>query len=289
MNLPIKQNSNNMSKNMSEIELYKEAYLATKGVMYFMTLPQSYWQSYWNGDWSSESKYDLAVQRLKTAEGLIKDSDSQRKDELKGYDLPANSSLDLSNVTTSVAPKDLELRPKIICLVGSTRFIEQFAIKTWELERQGYIVLGCPLLPTWYCKVESHFAEKQGVKKQFDELHQRKIDLADEVLVLNIGGYIGESTRTEINYALKNGKPVKFLEDSPSKTPIQTGGTKIHAILTALNKIKHRILILKEGGKFTASVPISELESLVHQIEAIKNNLKQTQASMGLDAVSCSK
>ncbi len=102
--------------------------------------------------------------------------------------------------------------PKIICLCGSTRFIEQFAIKTWELELDGFIVLGCTLLPSWYCPVRDHFAETLGVKAQRDEHHLRKIDLADEVLVLNVGGYIGESTRNEIAYAVAHGKPVRYLE-----------------------------------------------------------------------------
>ncbi len=106
-------------------------------------------------------------------------------------------------------------RPKVICLCGSTRFIEQFAIQTWELERQGHIVIGCTLLPAWYCGVPSHFGEATGTKAQCDELHLRKIDMADEVLVLNIGGYIGESTRNEIAYAERVGKPVRYFEAAP--------------------------------------------------------------------------
>lgn len=49
-------------------------------------------------------------------------------------------------------------------------------------------------------------------KVALDELHKRKIDLADEVFVLNVGGYIGESTQSEINYALAHNKPVGYLE-----------------------------------------------------------------------------
>lgn len=115
------------------------------------------------------------------------------------------------NVVPGKPPK----RPTIVCLCGSTRFIEQFAIKTWELEREGFIVLGCTLLPTWYCQVPDHFGEHTGTKEQCDELHLRKIDLADEVLVLNIGGYIGESTRNEIAYANAHNKPVRFVEEPP--------------------------------------------------------------------------
>jgi hypothetical protein len=118
----------------------------------------------------------------------------------------------LAPVTITIQPW---AKPKIICLCGSTRFIEDFAIKTWELELEGNIVLGCTLLPAWYTEgARDHFAEKLGVKGQRDEHHLRKIDLVDEVLVLNIGGYIGESTRNEINYAESCGKLVRYLEGS---------------------------------------------------------------------------
>ena len=43
-------------------------------------------------------------------------------------------------------------------------------------------------------------------------MHKRKIDMADEIFVVNVGGYIGESTRSEIDYATANGKPVRYLE-----------------------------------------------------------------------------
>ena len=112
--------------------------------------------------------------------------------------------------------RDWKKYPRIICLCGSTRFIEQFAIQTWELERKGNIVLGCTLLPEWYGKVPDHFGEATGTKEQCDELHKRKIDLAEEVLVLNVGGYIGDSTRSEIEYAEKTGKPVRYLEETPN-------------------------------------------------------------------------
>ena len=54
--------------------------------------------------------------------------------------------------------------------------------------------------------------EISKVKESLDELHLRKIDLADEVFILNVGGYIGDSTRSELDYARAQGKPVKFLE-----------------------------------------------------------------------------
>ncbi len=105
-------------------------------------------------------------------------------------------------------------RPKVVCLCGSTRFIAEMACIAWTLERdEGYITLGLHLLPPSYPDVQrDHMAEHEGKKEHFDELHKRKIDLADSVFVVNIGGYIGESTRSEIAYATAHGKPVKYLE-----------------------------------------------------------------------------
>lgn len=105
-------------------------------------------------------------------------------------------------------------KPKIVCLCGSTRFTEQMLIKQWELTKQGYIVLSWCALPDSYFKGDDvhHVGDQEGVKEIVDEVHLRKIDLADEVFVLNVGGYIGESTRSEILYAQKIGKSIKFLE-----------------------------------------------------------------------------
>lgn len=59
-------------------------------------------------------------------------------------------------------------------------------------------------------------------KAMLDELHLRKIDLADGILVLNVGGYVGESTTNEIRYAMKHGKSVRWLE--PDKVPVWFNG-----------------------------------------------------------------
>jgi len=103
---------------------------------------------------------------------------------------------------------------KVICLCGSTRFTEQMLVKQWELTKQGNVVLSWCALPSWYFQGEdkTHIGDQEGVKKIVDEVHKRKIDLADEIFVLNIGGYIGESTRSEIEYANKTGKPVRYQE-----------------------------------------------------------------------------
>lgn len=78
----------------------------------------------------------------------------------------------------------------------------------------GKIVLSVGFYP--HSQTQAHGEEigiTEAQKEALDQLHLRKIDMADEVLVLNVGGYIGNSTRNELRYALREGKIVQFLED----------------------------------------------------------------------------
>lgn len=106
-------------------------------------------------------------------------------------------------------------RPKVVCFCGSTRFTAEMLVIKWEYEKRGIIVMTWNNLPAGYQADEgNNVAEAEGVKEQIDELHKRKIDLSDEVFVININGYIGESTRSEIEYAERVGRPVRYLEGS---------------------------------------------------------------------------
>ena len=106
---------------------------------------------------------------------------------------------------------------KVITLCGSTRFTREMLIKQWEFTKAGNVVLSWCALPDDY-NIDalngdtSHIGDKEGVKELVDEVHKRKIDLSDEIFVLNINGYIGESTRSEINYASLMGKHINYLE-----------------------------------------------------------------------------
>lgn len=96
----------------------------------------------------------------------------------------------------------------IVCLCGSTKFKDAFVDATREESIKGNIVLSVAM-----------FGHLEGldmsgeVKKTFDEIHFDKIKLADEVFVLNVGGYIGESTKREIDFAKSLGKRIRFLEN----------------------------------------------------------------------------
>lgn len=113
-------------------------------------------------------------------------------------------------------PIDMPLRqdrPEVVCLCGSTRFFGTFDRKGLELTLAGVIVLTIgTCAPDSRVFAEPTTAPGEDQKRRLDELHKRKIDLADRVLVLNVGGYIGESTRSEIEYAQATGVPVDYLE-----------------------------------------------------------------------------
>ncbi len=100
---------------------------------------------------------------------------------------------------------------KIITLCGSTKFKEDFIAQQKRLTLEGNIVISVGLFG--HSGDEEVWAEY--TKPMLDDMHKRKIDLADEIFVINIGGYIGSSTRSEIDYAKMTNKPVRYLE-SPS-------------------------------------------------------------------------
>lgn len=97
---------------------------------------------------------------------------------------------------------------KVITLCGSTRFKEQFLEAQKRLTLEGNIIISVGLF--------GHSGDDEvwipGTKEMLDDMHRRKIDMADAIYVINVGGYIGESTRSEIEYARSQGKEVLFLE-----------------------------------------------------------------------------
>jgi hypothetical protein len=109
-------------------------------------------------------------------------------------------------------------KPKIVVLCGSSKFVDIMAVCAWLIERdEKAITIGLHLLPEWYCKskIPDHLAEYEEVAKEMDELHLRKIDLADEIFVVNFKDYIGESTNNEINYTFKKKKKIRWFSHDP--------------------------------------------------------------------------
>lgn len=102
--------------------------------------------------------------------------------------------------------------PEIVCLCGSTKFVDHFTVWMFRLTLDGKIVLTIGTHQASDSRLAADGMLGEGVKEKLDELHKRKIDLADRVFVLNVGGYIGESTRSEIEYAKKHNKKIDYLE-----------------------------------------------------------------------------
>lgn len=110
-------------------------------------------------------------------------------------------------------------RPTVVCLCGSTRFYQAFADSNLAETLAGRIVLSVG------CHTHSDDAlgigQLSDIKRRLDELHLRKIDMCDEILVLNCGGYIGNSTWRELCYALGEGKRIRFLEPEAGKATME--------------------------------------------------------------------
>ncbi|MFE1175471.1 hypothetical protein [Streptomyces sp. NPDC058773] len=98
-------------------------------------------------------------------------------------------------------------RPEIVFICGSTRFVDEMSAANRDLTFAGVIVVA----PGVFLRAEDELITNEQ-KTALDALHLRKIDLADRVLVVNPGGYIGESTSREIAYAHTTGKPISFTD-----------------------------------------------------------------------------
>lgn len=106
------------------------------------------------------------------------------------------------------------MKPTIVCLCGSTRFMEAFQEANLRETLAGKIVLsvGCNTKSDSELLKFYDYEDTIAVKARLDELHKRKIDLCDETLILNVGGYVGQSTLSEIIYASRARKPIRWLE-----------------------------------------------------------------------------
>lgn len=106
---------------------------------------------------------------------------------------------------------------KVITLCGSTRFKDEFMEAQKRLTLEGNIVISVGLFghsvdnEVWENMDEGTLTR---TKEMLDDMHKRKSDMADEIYVINVGGYIGSSTRSEIDYAKATGKTVRNLEET---------------------------------------------------------------------------
>jgi len=119
--------------------------------------------------------------------------------------------------TAQKPPRKPRLTRTIVTISGSTRFIGLMAIAAFEEEKAGRLAMACHLLPRWYKAPggepvqDDHQAEHEGVDKSLDTLHLNKISMSHELLVIDMEGYIGESTKREIEHAKRCSVPVRYV------------------------------------------------------------------------------
>ncbi len=97
---------------------------------------------------------------------------------------------------------------KVITLCGSTKFKDDFIKEQKRLTLEGNIVISVGL----FGHSGDDFLINDEIKTMLDDIHKRKIDMADEIFVINKDGYIGSSTKSEIEYAIKTNKKVNYME-----------------------------------------------------------------------------
>ena len=97
---------------------------------------------------------------------------------------------------------------KVITLCGSTKFKDDFIREQKRLSLEGNIVISVGL----FGHSGDNEVWNENVKEMLDDMHKHKIDMADEIFVINKNGYIGQSTKSEIDYAKSHNKIVKYME-----------------------------------------------------------------------------
>ena len=100
----------------------------------------------------------------------------------------------------------------IITICGSTRFKKEFEEVNRVLELNDWVVL---TVASYYHSENSDSLRKwiERNKRQLDDLHLAKIDLSQAIVVINVDGYIGSSTKSEIKHAKELGKPIYYWSD----------------------------------------------------------------------------
>lgn len=143
---------------------------------------------------------------------------------------------------------------KIVTLCGSTKFKDDFIRVQKELTLEGNIVISVGL----FGHSGDSEAMDENTKLMLDDMHKRKIDMADAIYVINKDGYVGESTLNEIDYALEHGKEIIFMEKA-----FLYGVGKYRALV---DYIKGLYLETQKNAKEYDECVIRSRECLLHQI-----------------------
>jgi hypothetical protein len=117
----------------------------------------------------------------------------------------------MNPVENQQAPQSAESEAKVVTLCGSTRFEAEFAEVNQRLTLAGCVVISLGMFSLPDLPDYDWTADCSDLKGRLGAMHFQKIRMADEVYIVDPGGYVGESTRREIAYAESLGKPVRYL------------------------------------------------------------------------------
>ena len=143
----------------------------------------------------------------------------------------------------------------IVCLCGSTKFKQAFIAENARLTGEGSIVLSVGFFGH-HQRIEPTPEQKVAL----DALHKQKINLCDWVWVIDIGGYVGPSTRSEIEHALANGIPVRYLsEEFPEYVePVDEVAAALSAARAEVEAWKGHVEALVRWGSIPIVTPAGE-------------------------------
>ena len=137
----------------------------------------------------------------------------------------------------------------VVCICGSTRFEEETKMMAELLTLKGQIVL---MVNCWSKKDKLHDPKNaidEATKAKLDAIHKEKIRMSDYVLVMNVNGYWGKSTQSEIDYANKIGIPVKYFE------PLTVDNKTILSPENPLNACPTKLLEQEGAGSLRRDSP----------------------------------
>jgi len=162
-----------------------------------------------------------------------------------------------------VAELEARFTAPVVCMCGSTRFKQTWITENARLTSEGNIVLAVAL----WGHHERRDPDAQ-TKAALDELHKRKIDLCNWVWVLDVGGYIGESTQSEIEYATRLGRPVRYLSrECPGyQEPENPLKARVVELTAERNAYKRRCMVIE-----------ADLESARDRVAALEAERIRTQ------------
>jgi len=164
----------------------------------------------------------------------------------------------VSIVTELIAARG-RFAASIVCMCGSTKFKQTWITENARLTGEGNIVLAVGL----WGHHERVFPDEQ-TKTMLDDLHKRKIDLCDWVWVLDVGGYIGDSTRSEIAYAKKLGRPIRYLSEQfpdyqEPGDPLDVARDKLQRVGEVLSRRRTRQPKMSDSDVSLLSQKVSDL------------------------------